>query len=93
MGWPVERPDESVRLAGLRMVVLAVDVRHVLAEFSTARAGWRGKAIDTGLPATADLTPETVAAMTADTKRRVVAAALGETAGRETLVGNAWPAS
>jgi hypothetical protein len=38
-------------------------------------------AIDTGLPATADLTPETVAAMTPEEKARAVAIAHAETAG------------
>jgi hypothetical protein len=38
-------------------------------------------AIDTGLPATADLTLETVGAMTPETKSQVVAIVLAETAG------------
>jgi hypothetical protein len=37
--------------------------------------------IDTGLPATGDLTPETAAGLSAEDRSRVVAIALGETAG------------
>ena len=70
---------------GIQVYVVADDAATAAEDI---RRDWQRErrprwAIDTGLPGTEELTPETVASMSHETRSRVVAVALGETGGSD----------